>query len=488
MRSCCTLRCARWTTIILSVVFLILGIVLAVWWEKIYGKILNHELSVSSKNTQGFKNWQETPIPMYLDFHLFNWTNPDQVEKYPGVKPIFVEIGPYIFHEHHIKENITFNNNDTITFLNRRIWEFQPNMSHGSLEDLITMLNPIAITVTNQIRNEHYLVKRAVNFFLEDKQESLSVTKKVRDILFEGYKDPLIDIAVKLNISGIDLPFTRFAWFVDRNNSAEYDGVFNMYDGGDDISKLGIITKWNYEHTTKYYSDECGLVNGSSGELWYPPHDADEVSIFASDLCSDVKLHRNGTDSVSGIEGNLYEVQRDVFDNGTYFKDTLCFASGMPTGVRDVSACKFGAPAYISSPHFHLADPVYRKAVDGMSPNPEIHTTKLALEPDTGLPLRVYAAFQINLLMRSMDGIDMLRNVKDTLMPCFWFVQRAELTGSLASLAKLLVIARKIGTYTGYGLIGLGGILIGTFVFISYKTGWKSWRTDEEQLITNETH
>lgn len=59
------------------------------------------------------------------------------------------------------------------------------------------------------------MVKRAVNFFFEDKGETLAVTKTVQELLFDGYEDPLIDIALKLNISGLNLPFKRFGWFVD---------------------------------------------------------------------------------------------------------------------------------------------------------------------------------------------------------------------------------------------------------------------------------
>ena len=69
--------------------------------------------------------------------------------------------------------------------------------------------------LTNQIKDEHYLVKRAVNFFLEDKGETLSTTKTVREVLFDGYNDVLIDIALKLKIAGLNLPFKSFGWFVD---------------------------------------------------------------------------------------------------------------------------------------------------------------------------------------------------------------------------------------------------------------------------------
>lgn len=58
-----------------------------------------------------------------------------------------------------------------------------------------------------------------------------------------------------------------------------------MYSGGKDPSKLGIITKWNYEHKTSYYPGDCGIVNGSSGELWYAVRGQEKVSIFSPDMC-----------------------------------------------------------------------------------------------------------------------------------------------------------------------------------------------------------
>ncbi|XP_019757382.1 protein croquemort isoform X2 [Dendroctonus ponderosae] len=474
MWSCCSTKCAKWTNLSMATLFVALGISLVLEWEKTFQRIINYELSVCSEKTKGFKMWKETPIPMYLEFHMFNWTNAHLVAKDSGIKPAFVDLGPYVFYEHHIRDNVTFHDNDTITYLNKRLWHFEADKSNGTLEDVITILNPLVVIVANVIKDEHYLVKRAVNFFLEEKGESLFLHKNVRELLFDGYDDGLIDIALKLNISGFNLPFTKFGWFVDRNGSATYDGVFNMYSGGNDIRKLGLITRWNYEHETSYYPGECAVVNGSSGELWYAPHDDKEVAIFSPDMCSNVKLHRSGTFTLYGIEGNEYVGQDDVFDNGTKYESSKCYASGVRTGVRGVSTCKFGAPAYMSYPHFYLADPGYIHDVDGMSPNAELHATKMALEPSTGMPLHVKAAFQLNLLMSQMEGIDVLAKMKTTMMPCFWFAQKAELTEDLSVLAKTILIGKPAGVYTGYGILGLGILLFVIFGFITYKTGWKT--------------
>lgn len=88
--------------------------------------------------------WKETPIPMFLTLYLFNWTNANEViESKWKVKPKLRECGPYVFTEKHFRVNITFNANDTVTYLQKRVWHFVPDQSNGSLDDKITTVNPI---------------------------------------------------------------------------------------------------------------------------------------------------------------------------------------------------------------------------------------------------------------------------------------------------------------------------------------------------------
>lgn len=79
---------------------------------------------------------------------------------------------------------------------------------------------------------------------------------------------------------------------------------------------------------------------------------------------------------VSNLTGRLFNAS-DVFVN----KNT-CYCSSEncpPDGVRSVVSCK-NAPAYISLPHFFNADTSYREAVDGMNPDPEMHSFFMVLE------------------------------------------------------------------------------------------------------------
>lgn len=91
-----------------------------------------------------YNNWIETPIPMYLKFTMFNWTNPDDIHE-PDYKPNLVEMGPYVFLEKHTRVNVSFHpENGTVSYDQIRTWHFKPEMSNGTLDDNVTNVNVIA--------------------------------------------------------------------------------------------------------------------------------------------------------------------------------------------------------------------------------------------------------------------------------------------------------------------------------------------------------
>ena len=64
---------------------------------------------------------------------------------------------------------------------------------------------------------------------------------------------------------------------------------------------------------------------------------------------------------------------------------------------------RFGAPVFVSQPHFYLADPYYSSLVHGMRPDHEKHTTSLKIEPLSGVPVEVMAKFQLNILIDKVN-------------------------------------------------------------------------------------
>ena len=94
---------------------------------------------------------------------------------------------------------------------------------------------------------------------------------------------------------------------------------------------------------------------------------------------------------VLGIPGYTYVGSRSVLDNGTSDPKSWCNCAGVcaPQGVLNVSACRFGAPGFLSYPHFLDADPYFREKVNGMNPDRKRHQVYVTLEP---VSIRVVAA------------------------------------------------------------------------------------------------
>ena len=75
----------------------------------------------------------------------------------------------------------------------------------------------------------------------------------------------------------------------------------------------------------------------------------------------------------------------------------------LPNGLLNVSACKYDSPAYVSFPHFYLADPTLLEKFhpdSDLVPNEGQHSSYLIIHPETGTPLEIAIRTQINVLYR----------------------------------------------------------------------------------------
>lgn len=135
-------------------------------------------------------------------------------------------------------------------------------------------------------RTPKWVLDKLINFAMNWK-ETLIITKPAKQWLFEGIDDGLLDLINTLkNVTNIPLPYKKFGWFVERNLSASYDGIFTMNTGVDDLYKLGMITRWNHMKQTNYFEKECAMVNGTSGEIFPPMKGLQKsISVFVPDIC-----------------------------------------------------------------------------------------------------------------------------------------------------------------------------------------------------------
>ncbi|XP_067009644.2 protein croquemort [Anabrus simplex] len=456
--------------------FLVLvGGIIGGFWGEIYDAVLISQLTLTS-TSQSYDIWKDIPIPMYMDFYLFNWTNVDEVLSDPTIPPKLEEHGPYVFREYHKRVHLSWNDNDTVTYYQIRTWHFQPEMSKGSLDDEITNINVIATTTAYATRFLPEFMRLFISIFLDKTNSSLVVTKTARELLFDGYDDKLLDFARQLNISLFKIPFKKFGYFAERNGSYTYDGAFNMFTGADSISKLGMLTAWNFEHETHYYGYPCNVVRGSSGELWPPTHTHDGIAIFAPDVCMSLDLTYQQETEVRGISGLHYIGDNRTLDTGALFPDKKCQCVGecQPRGALNVSLCKFNAPIFMTYPHFYLAHPSYLNAVDGLEPTKEKHEFTFAMEPTTGIPLYVNGRLQLNIMVEPFDNISMFQNFSRRMfIPTLWFNQRVVLDEDMADKVKLILGLQTIGMGVLFGLAGIGALLLFVGAMLTIRNGWK---------------
>ncbi|CRK93828.1 CLUMA_CG007355, isoform A [Clunio marinus] len=465
----CSIVAEKFALVISTAITLIVALVIGLTWRTISINYMLTPQLVLQNNTQNYDYWKESPVPIYLEVYFFNWTNHEDVHN-RSIKPHFTEMGPYVFSEKHIRTNIVWNDNGTVTFNQIRIWHFDETQSNGSLTDEVTNLNVIAATVGYSARYFNNALKFLIRTMMGSGRAPLVVTKTVKELLFDGYEDPLLTL-VRAN-GNPDLPkppFDKFGWFVDRNESETYDGNFTMFTGVDQIENLGVLELWNDQNTTGLYRDECDEVSGTTGELWPPNWNRNKlpITLFATDVCRSITLNYESDITVRGVPGFKWIGDESVFDNGIKYPSMACYCSAakescpdLLTGLFNASSCKFGAPAFVSFPHFYLAHENYRDEIEGMHPNKDRHEFSIALEPRTGIPLQIQARLQINLMMKSYPWAPDLVGVPNLMMPMFWFQQVAELSPELASDARLAAMLPDIGLWIAYGLAGLGGVLI----------------------------
>lgn len=106
---------------------------------------------------------------------------------------------------------------------------------------------------------------------------------------------------------------------------------------------------------------------------------------FAAEHMSEMGFTTNSpTESVSD-DDHSSEKNSDEYsdDDADVVNMGHCYCGGecTPTGLINVTACRFGAPVFISLPHFHKADPSFQEQIEGLISNNKDHSFSITLEP-----------------------------------------------------------------------------------------------------------
>ncbi|XP_053506765.1 platelet glycoprotein 4 [Ictalurus furcatus] len=422
------LKCCFISGSVIGAVACVLGIILIPVGDSVIGNTVKKE-AVLEEGTTAYENWISAGAPVYRQFWLFEVQNPDDVMK-NGSIPDLQQKGPYTYRTRYIpKENVTFYQNHTVSFLLPLEAIFEPSKSVGAEEDVVTSLN-LAVAGVYSSPLSHVVA----NILIQASNSNLFQNRTVKELLW-GYRDPMLKAQL-----GVFYPY-----------NGTYDGPYSVFTGKDDINKVSTIDSWNRQQSLSYWNNTyCDMINGTDGSSFSPFLDKKTpLYFFSSDICRSVLAEFEGTVDLKGITVYRYMLPPQTFASPVDNPDNLCYCTNKETtrnctiaGVLDIKPCK-GAPVFISLPHFLHGSKELLELVHGLNPNPEEHSTYLDVEPLTGFTLRFAKRLQLNMMYGPSKDIKILNKVKEnTIFPILWLNETAALDDDTANRIKAELFAR----------------------------------------------
>ncbi|XP_062618406.1 lysosome membrane protein 2-like isoform X1 [Saccostrea cucullata] len=476
-----------------GVLFVIVGVTLIPIVDYIVRKEIEKTVILKEGNLL-YNTWRDLPIPIYMQFYMFDLTNPEEVKR--GAKPDVVERGPYTYIEKRIKYDVIHNSNGTVTYKQNRTFHFAPEMSVGPESDRFISPNPVFWSLITALKWEEPVISKIISYVTALTEEDVFMNRTVKELLW-GYQDRALHIAKGL---APDWFYTDIAgYFINKN--ATNDGVYTIFTGENDITKLGHIDQYNgSRYLTCWSSKWANMINGTDATINPPFAKKSRVSYaFASDICRSIEgIYAEEVTDSHGFTLWRYTAPDSYVANATVNPDNkgFCTPNCLDKGLINVSNCQtidfFHIPVAISLPHFYLGAEKYQKAVIGMRPNKEEHQTIIDAEPNIGWVLRAAKRIQINLYMQPIEGFDTTSGITPVFLPVLWLNESAVIDEKNAKmLQNMLFTPLKVVHVMEIVLISGGSLLVVvSLIYIICKRQKRKWaqkdiNSDTSHLISN---
>ncbi|KAK4299017.1 hypothetical protein Pmani_028673 [Petrolisthes manimaculis] len=160
--------------------------------DQMKGRGPNGKMLVLKEDSSTLDAFLIPPVPIYMQFYLFNVTNPDEIRT-KGAKPIIREVGPYTYDEHREKYDLQWDHSEgTVTYYQNKSFVFNPDMSPGhSEDDPVTTINAVMVSIASKVEPLGPVVEALVEFAFLRFSETIFITKTVGELLW-GYDEPLM--------------------------------------------------------------------------------------------------------------------------------------------------------------------------------------------------------------------------------------------------------------------------------------------------------
>ncbi|ALC42371.1 CG3829 [Drosophila busckii] len=414
------------TLIMLGFMFLLFVISVTgffvMWFTEYYNNTMLENI-VLAKNSETAKSWlnPDSKYDTQLKAHIFNYTNIYDYLEGRAEKIHVEDLGPFTYQEHTIKDQVSFNDNHTVTFRDRKSYKFLPEKSTQPELANVLVPNVPLLSAAVHVNRMPAFKRLAVNGVIRLFDEPLFKPLTAKKFLW-GYRDKII------SLDSLGGGKTHFGLLKNRNGTS-VDSV-QLNTGEDDISKLSIITQFNGKPQLDFWEgDECNRIDGSEPSMFSPNllQNRSSVYVFLQVLCRKVPLYFEREETIyNDIDVLRYITPLDVFANPAENPDNACYCRNtdtcLPSGVINATRCYDDAPIFPSFPHFYTGDPVLYADFEGIRPDADIHQTYAEIHPRFGFPVGGASRVQINIMLHKTP---LLRNqghrLKDRIiLPLIW--------------------------------------------------------------------
>jgi len=471
----------QWIPIIITSLGLVIVVAISILGWVVVPNIINNQIEeeVQLKNgTDTWDKWSEIPIPIYLNFHTFDVTNPDEVEA--GALPIFKENGPYAYRERRLKVDVEFLPGSEEVLRYRQVityWYDQEKSCTGcSEDDRVNIINVPYLSVVAVLQSTLGLSMTAfVANSILGSETLIRRNVRVGDLTFAGF-----DVRLYTDTLGPFLPkeFEGGKFGLYRHNNNTDDGLYEINTGVKNSAHFGeVITYEGKRSVDQWWGDTyCAAINGTDGSL-FPPfvEKSWTMYIFTTDLCRTVFLEFTEEIERMGIKGYRFVAPEAMLAAPKNNPDNACFCNDTdPTspkcgegGIINIASCKGGAPIVMSTPHFYEGAQEYIDKF-GMKPSKELHETVIDVEPHSGLNLAANKRIQVNMEIEPVPEIPALAKIPERLIfPLLWADEEARIDEETADdLKKRLLTPVKIIGIVKWVVLGLGIVLVGVGIAI----------------------
>eukprot|EP01127_Copromyxa_protea_P011674 TRINITY_DN2961_c0_g1_i1.p1 TRINITY_DN2961_c0_g1~~TRINITY_DN2961_c0_g1_i1.p1 ORF type:complete len:525 (-),score=63.57 TRINITY_DN2961_c0_g1_i1:103-1500(-) len=437
---------------------------------------------VTSPNSTGYDMWVSTEYkdspPQYFTAHMYNVTNPEEVEQ--GAKPKLQQIGPIVYRYHFHYFNISWSE-DLLTVQNMKLesYDWIPELS--AFDPYTTEVNfvnvPMLAVKAGVDPDDEWWSSIAFDLIASATNQTLFTKTTIHDFIW-GYESPFLEW-----INKTVQPLNTTLFRLQPNDTSEgecFERLKGQYDeyytGKNDSNLLHWYTQWHGMRDLQVWGDEdANEVYGHDGigfSINIP--DGKNLTVFVDTLYRHVEFWHNSTEVVRGITLDRYWLADDNFFNITQGQSQ--YYLNAPHGLSNMSAPMnvmqgTPVPIYMSLPLFFHSDPSYFEAVDFLPPNntPDHETcnTVLMVEPTSGITMKVKKRVQVN--ARVTSSVILFPNVTTTFIPVAWFELSSEISEPLADkIKRTVLLAKAIAYYCPFVL----GALSALFLVLTVHSGF----------------